>query len=207
MPFWRRSSQRATYCLERPFGLSSLNSHSLASPSLRRLYSGGGGRLRVHAFPSPVFAWYYSVRLRLGVAAPFSFPSSGSRGECLRVSPHGACFHRAPKQSSKSPLPRTYSHQQLNTPPRRERHSSSPGRRQPSRWSPKIRRAQSTAGSGTGLEITFWDSGKQVTVQFRLRRFEIVCVLIVILALLVSVTNSDIRAGDILRLATLFFRP
>ena len=92
-----------------------------------------------------------------------------------------------------------------SSPPRGPRRSSSQDRG-PLRRSPTVRRTRSESSSGAGLEITYWDSRRRVTVRIQLTRFRILCVLVVILASLTSLSSREVNASELLSFLSFWFR-
>ena len=112
------------------------------------------------------------------------------------------------RQSSASVGARTKEHRNsrsYSSPPRVPRRGSSQDRG-PLRRSPTVRRTRSESSSGAGLEITYCDSRRRVAVRIQLTRFQILCLLIVILASLASLSSREVNASELLSFLSWWFR-
>ena len=114
----------------------------------------------------------------------------------------GVKYHRA---SAGTTTKEGRNSRSFSSPPRGPRRSSSRDRA-PLRRSPTVRRTRSESSSGAGLEITYWDSRRRVTARIQLTRFQILCLLVVILASLASLSSREVNASELLSFLSWWFR-
>ena len=114
----------------------------------------------------------------------------------------GVKYHRA---SAGTTTKDSRDSRSYSSPPRGSRSNSSQDRGA-LRRSPTVRRTRSESSSGAGLEITYWDSRRRVTVRIQLTRFQILCLLIVILASLASLSSREVNASELLSFLSWWFR-
>ena len=62
-------------------------------------------------------------------------------------------------------------------------------------------------GRWDGLEIRYWNVARQAAVTVRLRRFEVLCLLIIILSVIASFEGSGVTFRELVHVAGYWLRP
>ena len=86
----------------------------------------------------------------------------------------------------------------------REENPTTPPRRSPSRWRSVEVRSPGRARTA-GLEIQWYDPDRRVYVKLRLPKFAVACILIVLVALIVSVSSGQVPLKELFSLVRFIF--
>ena len=102
--------------------------------------------------------------------------------------------------STKESRGRSYS-----TPERSQRRSSS-NPKSCARRSPTFRKIKPDNRCGPGVEVTCWDAQREVSIRIQLRRFQLLCALVVFLAVVASLTSRETTVASLLKFVSLWFQ-
>ena len=113
--------------------------------------------------------------------------------------------NNAPRSEGKFTNTKDTRGRSFSTPERSHRRSSSIPR-SCARRSPTFRKIKPDNRCGPGVEVTYWDAQREVSIRIQLTRFQLLCVLVVLLAVVASLTSRETTVASLLKFASLWFQ-